>query len=281
MLGLIADFFRFVWALFYWNSRKTFYRARLKSGAICPCQSPSDSGRAMETGCDAAVTWNRPARFQQVCPLLIKATDGRLVCAAAAKDMRPFWGRAALFYVAVLAVLYLGGAFSFFVVQRAVGKPLSLRQVVWPPAWKEYPQVQSRYFFEKAHTAIAAKAEPTTIILLSAHLIRYPDVKLTESLFSLVSEHPLPANDANYATTIALLCAAGSNDDAAALTEATVMVRQITGSRFRTLDDVVAFFRTRDPNARIEAHLPALQPQPIEITYALLQRFHRTTTDAK
>jgi hypothetical protein len=58
-------------------------------------------------------------------------------------------------------------------------------------------------------------------------------------------------------------------------------VRQIAGNRFRTLDDVVAFFRTRDINARIEAHLPALQPQPIEITYALLQRFHRTTTDAK
>jgi hypothetical protein len=406
--------------------------------------------------------------------------------------------RAALFYLAGLAVLYFGGAFSFFAAQRAVGKPLSLRQVVWPPAWKEYPQVQSRYFFEKARSALAAKAineaiinlslayqldsrnyvagftlaqlcqigqpmltdqiyaqlarehpterpqtlvawyqalllrgdfktirtlaaeglrsdepvrasswlhalifaqrcepdtatlaqlvadpkippqtrdilalelrtqtlppaetrlillrppgigaspyfdyyrvrrlvdlgfpedalallgdpaarlgsndrrafwldaharmgwtetdrrevmailtgsfEANTIVLLSAHLIRHPDVKLTESLFSLLRQRPLPANDTNYATAIALLCAAGSNDDATALKDATATVRQIAGNRFRTLDDVVAFFRTRDINARIEAHLPALQPQPIEITYALLQRFHRTTTDAK
>jgi hypothetical protein len=123
--------------------------------------------------------------------------------------------------------------------------------------------------------------EANTIVLLSAHLIRHPDVKLTESLFSLLRQRPLPANDTNYATAIALLCAAGSNDDATALKDATATVRQIAGNRFRTLDDVVAFFRTRDINARIEAHLPALQPQPIEITYALLQRFHRTTTDAK
>jgi hypothetical protein len=50
----------------------------------------------------------------------------------------------------------------------------------------------------------------------------------------------------------------------------------LTGNRYRALDDVVAFFRTRDPNARIETYLHSLQPQPIEITYALLQRFHLT-----
>lgn len=492
MIGLIADFFRFVWALFYWNIRKTFFYARKKRGATCPCQNPSDSGRAMETGCDAAITWNRPTRFRHVCPLLKREASGRLVCAAPAQEVRPFWGRAVLIYASGLVALYLCGAVSFFVAQRVVGKPLSLRQVVWPPAWKEYPQVQSQYFFEKARAAVASKeineavadlavayqldptnyvagftlaqlcqigqpelaervygqlahdhpaqrsatlvawyqallsrgdfkairalavealksddparasswlhalifaqrcdpnAEavarlladpslppqarailnlelrgqnsppdevriallrqpaanaypyfeyyrvqrliemgfpedalgllaspemrlgsgdrrafwldahatmgwteaarrevavmlgssltPQTIVTFCAHLIRHPDHALSESLFARLRQTPLPSVDANYSTFIALMCAAGINDDQTALREMAASIRLIAGNRFRALDDVVMFFREHDENARIEIHLPALQPQPIEITYALLQYFHR------
>lgn len=396
-------------------------------------------------------------------------------------------------YLSALVALYFGGTLAFFVTQGALGKPLSFRQVVWPPAWKEFPQVQSRYFFEKARTAIAARAineavidlslayqldpknyaagftlaqlcqigqpgladqiyaqlvrehpaerastlvawyqalllrgdftairtlaaealksddparasswlhalifaqrcEPDaevfsrlaadpklppqnrellalelrtqklpldeirlillsqqssaaspyfdyyrvqrlislglpeealavmgdpairlgagdrrafwldaharmgwteisrrevltmltgspdsrTVTLLCAHLIRYPDRKLNDLLFERLRLTPLEASEANYSTYIALLCAAGTNDDFGALQETADTIRRMAGNHFRALDDVVTFFRMRDPNARIETHLPALQPQPIEITYALLQRFHHT-----
>ena len=494
VIGLIADFFRFNWALFYWNVRKTFFRARRRSGVSCPCQNPSDSGRAMETGCDAAISWKKPTRFRHVCPLLKCDATGRLVCASPAQEVRPFWGRAALYYTCGLLAFFLCGAVSFFVVQRALGKPLSLRQVVWPPAWKEYPQVQSRYFFEKARAAIANKAindavadlsvayqldpknyvagftlaqicqigqpelaeriygqlvrdhlaqrsatlvawyqalltrgdfkairllaaealksddparasswlhtlvfaqrrDPSAetlkrliadpllppqartilelelraqdspsdevrttllrqeladtypyfdyyrvqrlielgypedalglmgnsgarlgstdrralwldahatmgwtdaarrevaamlgsspdqqmLVSLCAHLIRHPDHTLSENLFARLRQIPLPSVEANYGTFIALMCAAGVNDDQTALREMAATVRLIAGNRFRSLDDVVMFFRAQDEKARIETHLPALQPQPIEITYALLQHFHRTT----
>jgi len=45
----VADFGRFWWALASLNLRKTLSRAR---GGRPPCQNPSDSGRAWETGCD-------------------------------------------------------------------------------------------------------------------------------------------------------------------------------------------------------------------------------------
>ena len=44
--------FETIWALFYWNVRKTIYRVR-KTQGICPCQNPSDSGEPMKTGCEA------------------------------------------------------------------------------------------------------------------------------------------------------------------------------------------------------------------------------------
>lgn len=123
-------------------------------------------------------------------------------------------------------------------------------------------------------TLLAGSPDPKTIILLCAHLIRYPDRKLNDLLFARLRQIPLPASEASYATYIALLCTAGTNEDYDALQETAATLRQLAGNRFRVLADVVAFFRMRDPNTRIEAYLPSLQPQPIEITYALLQRFH-------
>ena len=140
-----------VWALFYWNVRKTIYRVR-KSQGICPCQNPSDSGEAMKTGCEAVAVWSRPARFRRVCPLLRQNEAGAWRCSVNAKDVRPFWGRVLGYgsvvglsvWVATLGILYGG--------MHLVGYHVTLRQLAWPPAWHELQGVRADLFINQART---------------------------------------------------------------------------------------------------------------------------------
>ena len=78
MTGWIADFFRLAWGLLYWNYRKSWFRLR-RGRARCPCQSPSDSGRALETVCEASLSWHKHANFRRVCPLLVDTPGLRAV----------------------------------------------------------------------------------------------------------------------------------------------------------------------------------------------------------
>src|SRR5207253_1322402 len=96
--------------------------------SACPCQSPSDSGRAYETQCDACMSWSRPARFQRVCPLLVPTKDG-MRCSANTPEVRPFWGRAFGFYGGVLFSIYLVGVITVFIFLRTIGYPVSIVHV--------------------------------------------------------------------------------------------------------------------------------------------------------
>jgi len=128
VIGWTADFFRLAWSLLYWNARKSCFR--LRGGARrAPRQHPRDSGRALETQCEACLHWDRPARFARVCPLLV-ATPVGLRCSARAVDVRPFWGRAGRYFGGVLAGIYLFGALSFFAFLRTIGYPISIVHVV-------------------------------------------------------------------------------------------------------------------------------------------------------
>jgi tetratricopeptide (TPR) repeat protein len=152
MPGWLADFFRFFWGLFYWNTRKTLFRWR---GGHCPCQNPSDSGRALETTCDACLHWHQPARFRRVCPLLVITPNG-LRCSVNTKDVRPFWGRAVGFYSGTLGASCLAAVLGVFVLLRGIGYPVRFVAVAWPPAWSEIRIARGEYFFQKARRALAA-----------------------------------------------------------------------------------------------------------------------------
>lgn len=154
MIGWLGDFFRFWWGLIYWNARKTYYRLR-RGRTPCPCQNPSDSGRARETGCDAAQHWRRPARFRHVCPLLVE-TPGGLRCSVSTADVRPFWGRAVVCWTGAAAALYLAGVLGAFVFLRAIGYPLSPLALAWPPRWHQIRLARSEYFAAKARRAFEA-----------------------------------------------------------------------------------------------------------------------------
>jgi hypothetical protein len=154
VLGWFADLFRLVWGLFYWNTRKAWFQWR-RDSARCPCQNPSDSGRAYETGCEACVTWNRQARFRRVCPLLVDTPNG-LRCAADTAEVRPFWKLAAGYYGGTLLGVYAIAVLSVFIFLRTVGYPVSIVHVGLPPLWHKVGQARGWFFLERANRAFAA-----------------------------------------------------------------------------------------------------------------------------
>jgi tetratricopeptide (TPR) repeat protein len=149
--GWLGDTARMGWALGYWNARKALFVARGRRGR-CPCHNPSDSGRPLETGCEAVITWNRPARFRNVCPLLVAGPKGGWVCSVGPEKVRPFWGRAAGMAAAALALALVTAAGLGYGSMRLIGYRVTLRQVAWPPAWPELHAVRAELFVRKART---------------------------------------------------------------------------------------------------------------------------------
>lgn len=165
MLGWLADLFRLAWGLFYWNTRKAWFRQR-RGRARCPCQNPSDSGRGFETSCEACFNWDQPSRFKRVCPLLVDTPKG-LRCSVNTADVRPFWGRCFAYYGGTLLALYLTGAIAVFAVLRTVGYPISLVHVTWPGLWYRVPQARGWFFAQKSARAMAAGRTAEGLLYLS------------------------------------------------------------------------------------------------------------------
>lgn len=165
-MGWLADTLRLFWGLIYWNLRKTWFRLR-RGRSPCPCQSPSDSGRALRTACDACLHWSQPTRFRAVCPLLVRTPDG-LRCSADTADVRPFWGRAAAIYSGTALALYLTAAVSFFIFLRTVGYPVNIFHVTLPPYWHRVTEVRSGYFLNRAQQAFAENKPAEALLYLDS-----------------------------------------------------------------------------------------------------------------
>ncbi len=165
MTGWIADFCRFWWALFYWNTRKTWFRLHGAHRDSCPCQVFSDSGHALDSRCQAVESWYQPRRFRKVCPLLTETKDGWR-CGVDAERVRPFWGRAALFSSTALLALYLVGTLTVYAVLHAASYEVSYRSVVWPPHWPELRGSQERLHATRAQQALAAGDYQAAILSL-------------------------------------------------------------------------------------------------------------------
>ncbi len=104
----------------------------------------------METGCDVITHWDRPDRLRRVCPLLARNDQGTWVCSVSADKVRPFWGRT-FAYVGSFVVLSIALAAGLtYGGMRAIGYEVSLRQIVWPPAWDELREVQAELFIAQA-----------------------------------------------------------------------------------------------------------------------------------
>ncbi|MEJ1973681.1 MAG: tetratricopeptide repeat protein [Lacunisphaera sp.] len=129
----------------------------------------------METGCEAVLTWDQPARFRRVCPLLERNPAGYWVCRVAAAEVRPFWGRALGYGVGALLVAVLlagGGIFGFM---RQVGYQVTVRQIFWPPAWGELHGVQAQLFLDQAEAHYAAGRTRDALAALETAVQIEPD----------------------------------------------------------------------------------------------------------
>jgi hypothetical protein len=152
--GWLADFFRLFWALLYWNIRKSWFRYR-RGQPAAPCQSLSDSGRALETQCEPCAAWDSPKRFRRVCPLLVETKEG-LRCSVDTADVRPFWARTARYYGSAALALYGVGVLSVFIFLRTVGYPVSILHVGMPPLWHRVGEARGWFFLDRSNHAFAA-----------------------------------------------------------------------------------------------------------------------------
>ncbi len=190
MTGWLGDFFRFWWALFYWNTRKTWFRLRGAHRDDCPCQTYSDSGQALDSRCEAILHWREPARFRRVCPLLTSTPQGWR-CGVNAESVRPFWGRALLLGLALGLVLYLAGTLAVYAALRAARYDTSYLTVVWPPRWGELRAAQEKLYAARAQQALQAG--------------KYQEAMLSLEMVTQLNPH-------NYAAALALagLCQAAA-----------------------------------------------------------------------
>lgn len=220
-MGWLSDLFRLVWGLVYWNARKSAYRLRKAQGR-CPCQHPSDSGRAYETGCAAMIHWNQPKRFQRLCPLLQQTPAGPWRCSVNRTEVRPFWGRALGFYGGAFLTVYLTATLGAFLAFSSIGYKVTYAGVVWPPAWSKFHGIRINYFQDQYRTAVAsghldqALASLSTIYnlepqnygagrqLAQLRQVTYPG--LSDGIYArLINDHPAQAEITAQAWFRALL----------------------------------------------------------------------------
>lgn len=114
---------------------------------------------------------------------------------------------------------------------------------------------------------------PPTANVLAAHLIRQPDPETLDRLFTKFTRQGIPLNDGSLETYLSLYCAAGVAGDAAKLQALSAILRSAPGSgNTLTLNLTEAFFRGETTRKRVAGLLPAL-PMPLEVHYALLERY--------
>ncbi|MFM1852251.1 MAG: hypothetical protein RIS54_1935 [Verrucomicrobiota bacterium] len=173
--GAAADALRLVWALVYWNVRKTWFVLR-RRGRMAPCQADSDDHRAPDHRCLAALHWESAERFQcRVCPLLQRKPAGWR-CSVPADQVRPYWGRALLVLGALVLIPYLGGTVAVWGAMRFAGNaPEAWWRVAWPPAWSTIRLAQSEQFYGQSRAAFNAGDYAAAYRILAAARVRDPD----------------------------------------------------------------------------------------------------------
>ncbi|MSU48156.1 MAG: hypothetical protein EXS37_03540 [Opitutus sp.] len=115
------------------------------------------------------------------------------------------------------------------------------------------------------------------IKILCAHLIRNPDTAIFDRLSKKVEREQLPLSTETAGAWFSLLCTAGAVGDKVRLHEITARLKQASNSPFKALDVAEAFFRGETNDRRITMILPIL-PVPLEVSYALLERYGAAST---
>ncbi len=140
-----------------------------------------------------------------------------------------------------------------------------------------------RLLGQEVDKLLAAPLTPTNISIvkiLCAHLIRYPNAALFERLYQKVAREAVPLHTESAGVWFSIFCTAGAIGDRARLHELTARLRFASAKPFMALAAVEAFFREETAERRITSFLPVL-PLPLEVTYALLDRYLPPVTGEK
>jgi hypothetical protein len=120
---------------------------------------------------------------------------------------------------------------------------------------------------------------PPVIKLLTAHLVRYPDPALFAHLYDKFERANLPLTTDNAGSHFSVLCVAGVHQDRVRLRALILRLKDLASASFLRLNLVEDFFNNESPAKRISTFLPIL-PVPLEVTYALLERYPGVTRAA-
>lgn len=115
--------------------------------------------------------------------------------------------------------------------------------------------------------------QPALVELLVSHLVTHPDPALLRALADKLARDPLPAGEASYPLFLAWFATCGAVGDAALAKEAAERIETITARDSRAVAYArQALLEARD-GFRVETILPLLQPLPLEVIYALYERY--------
>ncbi|MDB6170620.1 MAG: hypothetical protein JWM88_3484 [Verrucomicrobia bacterium] len=126
---------------------------------------------------------------------------------------------------------------------------------------------------------LAPRLSLPVIKLLAAQLIRHPDSRVFAQLFEKFSREPVPFNTESAGVYFSFLCAAGVEGDWDKFHSVGRLITAGSGMNPSFLLAIESFFRGRTTSTRATSILPVL-PLPIEVTYALIERYPGTKTPA-
>jgi hypothetical protein len=132
---------------------------------------------------------------------------------------------------------------------------------------------------QEIERSLATPLTPATLPIVKvicAHLIRHPDREIFEGLAQKISREKVPLQTDSAGIWFSLFCTAGVVGDRGRLQELTARLRNASEKPFLALATVEAFFRGETAERRISTFLPLL-PLPLEVTYALLERYPAST----
>ena len=130
--------------------------------------------------------------------------------------------------------------------------------------------------YREVDELLAPRLEPSTINILCAHLIRHPEQNIFNRFWEKMERATIPFTTETAGAWFSLQCAAGAVGDTTRLHEITARLKAGSKTPFFALNVVESFFRGELPGRSITSFLPILPP-PLEVTYALLERYTDVT----
>jgi hypothetical protein len=127
------------------------------------------------------------------------------------------------------------------------------------------------------NTLLSRPLSPSIIKLPAAHLIRYPDPELSQNFYAKFERAALSLITENAGSHFSMRCRACVHRDRARLGDQITPLKSLASASFLRLSLAADLFNNESAARLIAIFIPIL-PVPLEVTFALLQRYPGTST---